>query len=394
MAYISYPIESNPQLLLAAAYAYIQDRSPAWAPHDANLDTWILQAVASQASDLRELATDVPDAIFRYFGATILGIPPQDATTAIVTSTWTAIDVLGHLIPGGTLVGIRDNAGVLRGFRTLNDISIIPGLSMTDEGEVTLIADEAGLASDGIGGEDIEAEIIDPLEFVNTVILNGLTAGGADAEGLDDYTTRLSEYMRGLSTRPITAEDWSRFIINYPGVYRGLALDGYNPADDTYFNDKYVTLVGLDQFGLDLPTLVKQDLDDYAQSQREVNFIVEVIDASRTVIDVQFEAKCISRFSTTLVESDAIANVTAYLSPATWGIDPSIITSGAATSWIETQFVRYNNVLQVIENTQGIDYVSSLTINRSGDPIGTVDLPLDLPAALAVAGVVDGTVTL
>lgn len=393
MAYISYPIESNPFTILAAAYKYIQDRSPAWQPHDGNLDTWILQAMATEASDLRIMASDVPDAIFRYFGATILGIPPQDATVAVTYSTWEAIDQLGHLIPGGTLVGIRDSGGILRGFRTLNDVTIIPGLTTTDEGEVVLIAEEAGLASNGLGGLGVEVEGIDPLDFVETITLTEPTSGGQDAETVDEYTQRLVEYMRGLSTRPILPEDYARLARNQPGIFRAVALDGYNPADDTYFNDKMITLAGIDEFGLDLPEETKDDLDDFLQSQREINFVVNIIDPSRTTINVTFTAKANERYSTTAVESEAIANVISYLNPATWGRDPNVAGAGGSDTWVETQFVRYNNVLQAIENTQGLDYVTSLTIGRSDGPQGTVDLALDLPAALAVAGVVDGTVT-
>lgn len=392
MAYIRFPIESNPHILVQDAYNYIKTRSPAWREYDGNLDTWILQSVAQQASDLRVLASDVPDSIFLYFGSTILGIPPNPATKAYATTTWTAIDLLGHLIPAGTIVGVRDAGGTLRGFETVLDYSILAGLDSTDEGEVIIRALDAGIASTNLGIDGSEVEPVDNLDFIRSITLEETTTGGADAETVEDYMARLAEYMRGLSTRPILAEDYARLAMNQPSIYRAVAIDGYNPDNDTYFNDKIVTIAAVDQFGLDLPTEVKDDLDTFMESQREVNFIVNVIDASRTTVDVTFEATALPTFDPALVEANAIAAVTGYLSPANWGLDPTIRASDASRTWVETQFVYYNNIIAVIENVNGVDHVTTLLIARNGDSPDTDDVVLDVPAALTEPGVIDGTV--
>jgi hypothetical protein len=390
--YISYPIDIDPAVLLEEAYDYIQTRSPAWEPHDGNLDVWLLQVLATQASDLRFLAKDVPDTIFRYFGNTILGIPPNIAVSARVQAQFIAIDLLGHLIPAGSLVGIRDNSGNLHGFRTEVDYTIWPGLSETREDEVTLVAVEPGEASTNIGGSGVEAEIIDSFDFLDSVVLFDLTAGGVDAESIDDYTNRLAEYMRGLSTRPILAEDYARLAMNQPGVYRALAIDGYDPTNDTYFNEKMITVIGVDQFGLDLPDEVKTDLDTMLQGMREINFIVNVIDPSRTIIDVQFEGVAIPGYNTATVEAEATANVIYYLSPMNWAKDKT--SSGdASRTWVDQQFVYYNEVMRVLSATTGMDHITNLLINRNTDSPNVNDIALDLPAALTEPGVVDGTVT-
>lgn len=391
MGYVQFPIASNPATLQQSAIDYIKSRSPLWEPHDDNLDTWIIQIMASHASDLRELASTIPDTIFRYFGDTILGIPPFTAVAATLDSTWTSIDDKGYLIPAGTLVGIRDGSGILRGFRVVNDTTILPGLTSTNVGEVGLIATEPGTASTDIGGPGTEAELIQSLTFVGTIMLEGFAAGGVDDETTVDYMNRLVDYMRGLSTRPILPEDYARLARGVPGVYRAVAIDGYDPANDTYFNERMVTVAGIDQEGQDLSSESKSNLDDLLQAQREVNFLVHVIDASRTTINVTFVAKALPGYSTVDVEAQAIADVTQYLDPANWGFDKA---AGADTtrSWVETLYVRYNNVVSVIENVLGIEYVVSMTMNRQGSAPGIIDIPLDSPAALTVPGTIDGTV--
>ena len=390
MGYISFPIESNPVAIAQDTYAYIKRRSPAWVEYDGNLDTWLIQILASQASDLRILASDVPDAIFRYFGATVLALPPLPATQAITHSTWTAIDTDGHLIPAGTLVAIPDSSGTLRGFSVMQDVSILPGLSITNEGEVALLATEAGQLSTDIGHAGLEVELVETFDFVDSVVLTETSAGGTDAETVSDYMNRLSDYMRNLSTRPILAEDYARLANQQPGVFRAVALDGYDPNNDTYFNDRMVTIVGIDQFGLDLPDEVKSDLDTMLQSMREINFLIYVIDPSRTVIDVSFEVAVIQNFSTSFVEASCITAVTNYLSPQNWGFDRSVTTTGATRTWVDTQFVYYNEVLSVLSNVDGVDHVVNMTMGRQGDPLTKQDISLDLPAALTEPGTIDG----
>jgi hypothetical protein len=394
MTYISYPIDTNSAVLYQQMVDYIKLRSPQWVDADGNLDTWILQIISTAAADLRTLATTVPDTIFRYFGGTVLGIPPNPAVPALVHSTWSAIDNLGHLIPAGTTVGIRDGGGSLRGFKTTNDNSILPGLSATDIGQVLLEAIEPGSPSSNIGANGVFAELVDPLAFVQTVELIESTVGGVDAETITEYTNRLSEYMRSLSTRPILPEDYARLAMNQPGVYRAVALDGYNPNDDTYFNDRMVTISAVDNFGLDLPDETKDDLDNLMQSMREVNFEIFIIDASRTSIDVNFTGVALPNFSTAAVESDAVAAITSYLSPANWGKDPAILTSSGSKTWVDMPFVYYNEVLSILSNVTGMARITDMTMNRSGDAPARNNVALDLPAALTVPGNIDGNVTI
>src|SRR5215471_2787465 len=149
--YIEYPIDSNSADILDQAYADIKSRSPNWVENDGNLDTWILQIVASEASGLYTLAQDVPDTIFKWYGSNIMSLPPQEATPAIVGSTWTMVDSAGYLIPAGTQVSIRDSVGVDHAFTTGTDVTVPAGSTVTAAGAVTLTSVEAGANVSGIG---------------------------------------------------------------------------------------------------------------------------------------------------------------------------------------------------------------------------------------------------
>jgi hypothetical protein len=200
--YIKYPISYSADELLQAAYLYIRTHAPSWRENDGNLDTWILQIMATQGADLRRLASDVPDEIFRYFGLTLIGLEPIDASSAVTFSTWQLADDVGHIIPEGTFVAIPDLLGELHAFQTVEDIIVSPGSSSSGIGEVRLEASIPGAASSGLGSVGQEAELITTLDFVSLVTITGATSGGVDAESPEDYNYRLLLLLRRLSRRP------------------------------------------------------------------------------------------------------------------------------------------------------------------------------------------------
>jgi hypothetical protein len=392
--YIDYPIDSDPVDLLAEAYSNIKSRTPSWLENDNNLDTWILQIAASEASGLYTLAHDVPDTIFKWYGSNIMGLPPLDATSALVGSTWTMQNNAGYVIPAGTQVSIRDSVGVDHAFVTLVAITVPAGSTATAAGAVTLQSVETGVALTGLGGVGYVAALIDSLTYVTSVVLTGLTAGGQDAELSSQYNNRLARRMQRLSQRPILASDFANAALDVTGVYRALAIDGYNPSDLSSGNQRMVAVAAVDSAGTPISGTVKTNLQAYLQSLREVNFIVNVFDPTVTTIDVTFNVKCLVGYTPAVVQANAIAAVQAYLNAAAWGQDPNITDSvAAAQSWVDTPILYYNKLMNVIGQATGVDRVISMTDRISGGSFGTTDITLTGRAALAKYGVITATAT-
>jgi len=392
--YISYPITSDPTDLLNNAYAAIKQRVPEWVENDGNLDVWILQATASEASDLLGIAADVPDTIFKWFGATLAGIPPMDATSANVGSTWTMIDSLGHTIPAGTLVTITDDVGIAHGFQTTLDVIVPAGSTATAAGGVTLTSMETGVITSGLGGSGYQATLVDQLAYVSTVVLTGLTTGGQDAELSSDYNNRLARKLQRLSQRPILASDYSLAALDVAGVARCVALDGYNPADGTSNNQRYVGVAAVDSNGVPVSAGIKANLQAYLDGQRETNFVVSAFDPTVTQIDVTFNVKCLVGFTAATVQANALANLNAYLDPSTWGMDPTVTdATAAATTWVETPTVYYWKIINVLGQADGVDRVISMTMALHGGSLGTADLTLPGHGCLTDQGTINGTAT-
>jgi hypothetical protein len=75
--------------------------------------------------------------------------------------------------------------------------------------------------------------------------------------------------------------------------------------------------------------------------------------------------------------------VAAFLSPATWGVDPGD-TSGV--SWTNETKVRYNDVIATLYSVDGLRSVPVLTINGAA-----ADFAMPGEVALPTVGVIDGT---
>jgi uncharacterized phage protein gp47/JayE len=390
VTYIKIPLETNQTALAQEVFDYIQTKAPSWAAQDANLDVWIIRAISQLASDNRNVASDVQDDIFRYFGSSLMGIQPVDATPAIGNTTWTLTDYLGHTIPAGTTVGITDLSGNIQAFQVVSDVVVPNGSNVTGPGAVVIRAVIEGSDANGLGGAGVLIQLIDVLTWVadGGVALTGATTGGQDDEDDTTYLNRLVAHLQRLSQRPILPNDFASMALDAdPSVWRAVAIDNYNPANGTYNNERMVAVAAVDVNGAAVSPTVKANVDAYLQANREINFIVNVIDPKFTTINVATTVVALAGFTQAAVQSSVVASIQQYLSPATWGQDPTITQSSGSQSWIETPTVYYNEVITAISNTPGVNRVTALTLNG-----GTADVPLATPAALTQPGTIAVTV--
>lgn len=227
MGYIRFPIETDPETLVQEFFAFVKGQYPNWTPSDANLDVIIARFYAFKAGEIRDLVSDVQDDIFRFFGATMVGVQPFDAAEAQGTTTWTLRDTLGHTIPAGTAVTLKTADGTSIPFLTVADVTVAPGSSTTAVGEVLIQSLVPGTIASNLTGP---VTLIDVKDWIASVVLVGTTAGGADAEADATYLDRLTRHMQRLSTRPVLPQDFASAAFDAsPEVVRSFAIDLYNP---------------------------------------------------------------------------------------------------------------------------------------------------------------------
>jgi hypothetical protein len=228
VSFVSVDFVADADTLADDAVDYLRAAMPGWEPADGNLEVWILQAVARQVAELTAVAADVPAAIFRQFGTQLVGLAPQAGARATLTSFWTARDNLGYTIPAGTQVAYRVTGDDLIVFEVVGDTVITPGA--TTLSGVALQATDVGTAWNAVPIGPLE--LVDALSWVESVAASTVSAGGLDAETDDAYLDRLADDLRLLTPRPILPDDFSTLARNVTGVYRALAINGYDPGTD------------------------------------------------------------------------------------------------------------------------------------------------------------------
>lgn len=385
--YIDLPIETDPQDILNDAYTFLQGVIPGWTPADGNLDVWLLMALASAAAELRDVASAVPTDIFRYFGASLINLPPISDAPSTTTTTWTMVDNAGYTVPAGTQVAIAVSGSNLVPFTTQADIVIPPG--STTATPVTIVSVNTGAATAGIGAISGSVQLLDPLAFVSTITQLAVTSGGVDAELDSDYLNRLASYLQLLTPRPILPNDFATLVrTNIVGVFRAVAIDGYDPVSNTYNNAREVSVAAIDANGNPVSSGVKGAMLTFLNNIREVNFIVNVIDPAVNLINVTWTAKGLFGYDKPTLVASVNAALASYLNPVTWGT-----TTSDSTAWVNSPVIRLNKIIQIIENVQGIDYASTPTMAINPAGLAAADITLVGVAPLANDNTLVGTVT-
>lgn len=380
-SYIGVPTETDPDVLSERALAFLVEKIPGFVPRDGHLEVWLVMALARMVAEARDVASRVPTEIFRYFGQSLLGLAPIDDTPASVLSTWTMIDAAGYTVPAGTLAGFRAAGDEVVAFVVRDTFTVPPGSTATAAGAVALDALDDGEGGNGFGPGAME--LIDALAFVSTIAATTTSGGGVDAETDAAYLNRLVDELSLMSPRPILPGDFAIIARRVPGVYRATAIDGYNPGDLSYGNERMVTVAVVDENGDPVGATIKTAVDDLLEAEREVSFIIHVIDPTYTAIDVDFDVSPTLEADAATVRTAIIDAITDYLSPATWGGGNEV-----PPVWRNETVIRYLELAALINAVPGVDFIRTLTVEG-----GTANVTLTGAAPLPQPGLITGSVT-
>lgn len=382
--YITLDVDTEPDDLALLAYEYMQSVVPGWDPAIADTEVWLIEALARIASDIRDATGAVPPAIFRAFGS-LAGIPPIEAVAAEAVVTITVVDTVGYTIPVDTQIGIRDDAGTLHAFTTVDEVVVDPG-----DTTVTDVALVAALEGADPNGANTSAEMIDALAYVASVTVTTAPVDGTDAESNEEFLNRLSSELRLLAPRPILPDDFAVLARRIDGIERATAIDLYNPGDDTYDNERTVTVAVHGPAGVAASSGSKLAVDALLQSMREVNFVVHVMDPTYATIDVTFEIIVADGWNEADTVTRSEAAIAEALDPARWGSGET--GTGESPTWENTVIVRRLDLVGALYAVDGVAHVTALTLAENPDALGTADVTMTGAAALPLPGTIIGAV--
>lgn len=377
MAYVPFDYDGEDlETLLAEALSRITAALPGWTPNEAHVEYALLSEMTRLALETRLLAADVADSIFRSYGESLIGLPPQPGVPATASATFTMTDTAPHTIPAGTAV-LWPTGGEPILFETVVAVTNAAGSATTPA--VQIAAAEPGTAANGLAASPLQ--LVDALAFVASAAATTGSSGGQEPESDAEYLDRLTDSLQLLRRIPVLAGDFAILARDTPGVHRALALDGYDPDTNSSGNERTIAVAPVAEDGSAVPASVLTNLRLMLDSQREVNFVVKTLNPTYTALTVTFEAQTAPGGNTELAAAAAVQAVKDYLSPALWGGGDE-----RPPVWRYQPTVRYLDVVGVISRAPGIRSVTAVTLNGGSADVtlaGAAPLPATNPTVTA-----------
>ena len=227
--YIELPVTTDPSTIQQEAILAIAGELPGWVPQESHIEVLLLEQFAAMTAESAQVATQVPLAIFSYFGS-LVGINPLQGAQATALSTWTMVDNAGYTVPAGTVVGYQVLGNQLSLFQTTASFTV-PSGSTTATG-ITIQAQSVGSAFNNLPTTPNLVPIT-ALNYLSSVVATTISSGGADPETTTAYLDRLSTELQLLTPRPILPSDFATLAPSAPGaesVVRATAYTGRTPT--------------------------------------------------------------------------------------------------------------------------------------------------------------------
>lgn len=365
-AYVDLTLEElTAQDLFDLAMANLQARVPGYAPRETGIEVILLESMALAVEQSIFAINRLPGAIFeallRGFGVErFIGQPPEvDLTFLVATSN-------GYTVPDGTRAVLTTDAGSIA-FRLDGELTIPVG---SNSATGHCVADEYTSDYNGVpAGNDLA--LLDAVPFVDYVRTASIVAGGADAESDTEYLARGTARFARLSETLVLPDHFVQAALENPLVHRAYALDNYNPDQPGAIPGTFAGHITVAVYGENGP-LAPADRTALLQSfqaSTAANLAVHVIDPTLNVINIAARVR-----STGGTDAGTVATVQA-------NCDDALRDYISVNTWPWEATVRKNEIISLLSNVQGVDYVDVVTSPAA-------DVTLNGYAPLATVGTV------
>ena len=360
--------DKDPQDIVDAALVVLQARLPEWTPSETNIELALLEAMALEVAETIYTINRLPEVMVETLLA-LYEIERDQGVAPSVTIEFTMADNAGYTIDEGTEVSISISASENLSFFTDSDLVIAPG---NTTGTKTATAIENTISANGVA-IGTSCELVDAIEAVESIETTTVIAGGEAPEDDTTFLTRGIQRLQRLTDTLVIPEHFSQYALEKTYVTRAYAIDNYNseagsgvPGD----HDGHITVVVYGD-GANVSNgnkaLLLAELDDNASG----NLGVHLLNPTINTVNVSIAVKKVDAYTTGAIQTAVQTALTAYLNTSTW-------------DWSGT--VRRNELITLVSNITGVDYVVSLTTPAS-------DITYATEGNLVTAGSLTVTVT-
>jgi hypothetical protein len=395
--YIELPLTADATALSDIGKDYLSEEIEDWNPRPGNVESVLLESTGQIGAEVVDQAAQIPPVIFAYYGQWLLGIGLLEATPAVSSVDFTFDAGIAASVPAGSLLAAPNPDGESYVFQTDNEVRS----DGTPPLRTTVTALEVGASPNGCVGV---CELIDSIDAVASATMIQVAVNGTDEEDADAYLDRLADALTILAPRPILPQDHATLARQIPGVGRALAIDlvqppassggvnistvsgrvhpwGPEPNGSTNV-PRCVTVAVTAEDGSAPSTALMQTVMNALDAAREVNFYEYVIPPSYTTIDVQAVVVTYPGYVPAEVAQAAQEMMATWLDPLAWGSE----AVGETQAWSRQTVARIYEAVDFLNRADGVQYVESVQIRKSGGAFAAADIPLTGIAPLPRVG--------
>lgn len=365
--------DTSPVDIFNEAIDYARDVLPEWTPQAGQLEVVLIEAIATAAAGVGEAANRVPGAVMETL-LLLYGIERDAGQKAVATIDVTMINNSGYVVPANSAFSyFPPNDGTPLVYILDEDITI-PAGSTTGSGLVT--AQDIGIEyNDPPDGSALQ--VLATMPYLISSSLQAQPEGGTDPETDDEYFTRASTTLQSYSAALTTATQIQSWVlVTYPNeVNRCSVYDRRRKSDrdttsatyDVHDGFALVVVAGLnaiitDTSDVPLDTAELEIIEAALDLKTNTGLVTELVNAQLVDVTVDVTVVPFLGYTNSEVTTNITEALNEYLSPNEW-------------DWSET--VRQTEIIALIDNVEGVDYVDALnslsttsgeaTVNGNGD---------------------------
>ena len=360
--------------LFADALNRLKINLPDWQPREGNMEVMLLESFAAVVSEnvyaINRLPSGIMQALLKFFS-----VERDYGSLAQCNVTFFMNSDVGFTIPAGTRFSVpAPNGDEPVVFTTDIDLEIFVG---ANNGTVAATAEDYTDVVNGVI-PSTPVSILDSIIYADYALIATTVGGGRSAEDDEEYYERAVNRFARLTDTLVVPNHFTAYALENPNVTRATTVDAYNPANDPDNNGPsgndagHVTVAVRGVGGVNLTSDQKNELLGELQENAQSNLTIHVVDPTVTLVSVTATVVALPGYTETDVQENVEIALANYLDPEQWG-------------W--GTVVRHNELISLIDQTEGVDYVVSLTA-----PAG--DLALNGMSALAQLDTTSITVNL
>jgi hypothetical protein len=393
--------DENPVTILNDMLTTGRGLLPEWQPQVGQIEVVLAEAFAVRSAEVVNAINRIPAATTEVL-LQLFGLTRSDGVKATATLSLTFTETA--TLPAGTeFLYVNAVTGVSYIFTLDEDASLtVTAPAETATGTFAITAQTVGTAYNFSADGNSLALLARTATFLESASFSVSPSGGKNAETDTEYFSRGVTLLASYTSAATTANQikyytsGNKTYANRVGVFnRRRYRDRDTTANSYGFHDGSV-LVAVGQTVSNAASATQEltvsasNLNDLYESLDErtpSGLTIDVMSAELAEIDVTATVQKKTGFTASTVQTAITNALKAYIEPNTWDFDHST--------------VRRNEIIALIDGVEGVDYVSSLTMNGKSlvgsDNVGyfadaggskasfTVDVDTDLTSATTFA---------